>query len=49
MCLWNAIHEMILLFDCLICPHLLQILLGDVRRIIVVFTDDKIQETEFQA
>ena len=40
---------MILLFDCLICPHCCKILLGDVRRIFVAFTDDKVQETGLQA
>ena len=47
MWLWNAIHAIFLLFGCLICPYLLQILFNKVRRVVVAFTDDKIQETEF--
>ena len=35
--------------DCFICPNLLQILPGNVRRIVVAITDDNIQETEFLA
>ena len=44
-----AIRAITLLFDCLICPHLRQTLLGHVRRIVVAFTDNKFQETGFLA
>ena len=50
---WNLLVKYkscnIMLFDCLICLHWLKILLGDVRRTVVAFADDKIQETWFQA